>query len=368
MDRGRGTAAYTGAVNEHPHLLAARHRAEVLAAALAAAEAAAPPHLPGPIAALMEASDPTQALTALEAEGLVEEALIWVRAHRRDDAALRARLEPLAVKARTLRASRVHLESDRVLARARYEKDGPALIFGTPELQTLFSEVLRWEGLPLALDLGKRPRPLVICAPPLPFGIAGAAEWLEIHLRRGVAEEPDLLARLNARLPEGLRLLDWEEQPVWASPVADLCQTAAWAWRSDAGYVAARMAAFLEAKAFFLDKVGKVEGHKQDKRLDLRPLVLDMTLEGDTLRFTTALGPAAAMNPLKLLGAILSRTPESLTGLRRTGFGMIEDARLKKGDRYTAKLKNMYEDAVLLGASSNITLVDEEDDEPLSLG
>ena len=333
-----------------------------------AAESAAPPRLLAPIAALSEPGDPAIALKAIEEAGLSEEALDWVRAHRRSDAALRAKLEPLAAKAKLLRASRIHLESDRVLARARYAKDGAALLFGTADLQTLFSEVLRLEGLPLELDLGKRPRPLVICAPPLPFGVAGEGEWLEMQLRRSATDEPDLLARLNRRLPAGLRLLDWDEQPAWASPIAELCETGQWVWNSDAADAPARAAAFMAADAFLLDKVGKVEGQKQDKRLDLRPLVLDMAWNGAELRFTTALGATAALNPLKLLGAILDRAPESIAGLRRTGFGMTEDARLQKGDRYTAKLKNMYEDAVLLGASSNITIVEEDDDEPMKLG
>ena len=347
--------------------LAARRRAEALEAALRSAEAAAPPRLPGPLAALMAGADEDAALRALEAEQLTEEALDWVRAHRGADAGLRAKLEPLAAKAKARRAGRVHLEGGRVLARILYAKEGAALVFGSGELQTLFSEVLRLEGLPLELDLGKRPRPQVVCAPPLPHGVGGDAEWLEAQLKRS-GETADLLERLNRRLPSGLRLLEWRELPVWATPASDLCLAATWAWASDGPAARGAVEAFLASEAFHLEKVGKVEGQKQEKRIDLRPLVLQMDWEGEDLRFTTSLGGAAALNPSKLLGAILGRAPESLTGLRRTGFHMAEDARLKKGDRYTAKLKNMYEDAVLLGAASNITIVDEDEDEPLSLG
>ena len=354
--------------DQDPHLRAAHHRAEALTAAIEAAEAAAIPRIPPSIAALGEAADPSAALKAIEEAGLAEEALDWIRTHHRGPSPLRALLDPLAAKAKARRASRIHLEGNRVLARARYSKEGPALIFGTPDLQTLFGEVLRMEGLPLELDLGKRPRPLVACAPPLPFDVAGDCEWLEVHLRQGTSDGPETLRRINRRLPEGIRLLDWDEQPVWATPVAELCRSALWAWPCEDTLAPARIAAFLAADSFFLEKVGKVEGQKKEKRLDLRPLVLDMGWEGDLLRFTTLLGPSVALNPLKLLGAVLGRPPESIKGLRRTGFGMAEDTRLKKGDRFTSKLKNMYEDAVLLGASSNITFVEEDDDEPLTLG
>ena len=354
-----------------PHLQAAHARAEALAHAIQAASEAAPAHLHPAlhalVGALRDGTDLGLALKHIEEEGLAEKALDWVRSHRRSDAPLRAKLEPLAAKAKAIRASRIHLEGDRVLARARYRKVGAALLFGTPDLQTLFLEVLRMEGLPLELDLAKRPRPLLSCAPPLPPEVAGDQEWLEMHLLRS-AVDPDLLPRVNRRLPEGLSLLDWEEQPIWASPVAELCTAAHWVWPVDDAAALTAVESFLSSESFYLEKVGKVEGQKQEKRQDLRPIVLHMECSEKELHFTTALGPYAALNPLKLLGAILGRAPETIQGLRRTGFDMAEDPRLKKGDRYTSKLKNMYEDAVLLGASSNITMVDEEDEEPLTLG
>lgn len=348
-------------------LEAAQHRAALLEAALAAAAAAAPARLPAPLALLAEGKD-AEALAALETNGFAEAALDWARAHRRDDAALRAALDPLAAREKQRRAGRLQLDADRLLARARYTKAGAALPFGSPELQRLFAEVLRLEGLPLELDLGKRPRPLIACAPPLPPGAGSEGEWLEVQLRRSAGEAEELLPRLNARLPEGLRLLDWTELPVFATPVADLARTAHWRWTSDQADAPEKVAAFLASEAFFLEKAGKVEGQKAEKRVDLRPVVLAMAWEGPDLAFTTALGPTAGLNPLKLLGAILGREPESLTSLRRVGFDLAEDPRLAQADRYTTKLKNMYEDAVLLGAGSNITLVDDDEDEPLSLG
>ncbi len=346
-------------------LQAARRRDALLSAALEAAADAAPSRLPSALAAL--AAGEPGAVSAIEEAGLSEEALEWVRAHRREDRALKSALEPLAAKAKARRAGRLHLEGDRVLVRARYRKDGTALPFGSPEVQTLFCEVLRLEGLPLELDLGRRPRPLLTCAPPLPPEVAGDGEWLEASLLRSAAS-PDLLDRLNARLPEGLRLLDWDEAPIWATPIAERCASARWSWIADSEGAESWTAAFLNAASFFLEKVGKVDGQKQDKRLDLRPVVLDLIWEGRELRFTTALGPYAALNPLKLLGAILGRAPDSIGGLRRLGFELSDDPRAAKGDRFTTKLKNMYEDAVPLGASSNITLVDDDEDEPLSLG
>jgi hypothetical protein len=42
-----------------------------------------------------------------------------------------------------------------------------------------------------------------------------------------------------------------------------------------------------------------------------------------------------------------------------------EDPRLAQSNKYETKLHNIYEDAVLLDGGVGISLVDEEDDEPL---
>jgi hypothetical protein len=60
--------------------------------------------------------------------------------------------------------------------------------------------------------------------------------------------------------------------------------------------------------------------------------------------------------------------PALSVGLVRTGIDLKPDLRLDRAERFVPKLKNMYEDAVLLGGGSNIILVDEDDDEPIRLG
>ena len=93
-----------------------------------------------------------------------------------------------------------------------------------------------------------------------------------------------------------------------------------------------------------------------------------MHWEDDRLCFTTRMGEFSAMNPLKMIGAALGVEPAGIHGLVRNGVELKPDSRLDQGERYQPKLKNMYEDAVLLGGGSNIILVEEDDDEPLHLG
>jgi hypothetical protein len=153
--------------------------------------------------------------------------------------------------------------------------------------------------------------------------------------------------------------------------VAELAETSEWSWLCPAeGLEEARAATarFLAAATFSWDRAGKVGGQKQEKHVDLRPMVSAMTWEGGLLRFRTPMAAFGATNPVKLLGAVLGLDPGSVHGVLREAIILREDPRLAQSERFEPKLRNLYEDAVLLSGGSNITLVDDEDDEPLRLG
>jgi hypothetical protein len=190
---------------------------------------------------------------------------------------------------------------------------------------------------------------------------------MDAVLKREPADDAAaLMARLNRRLPGGLRLRRWEPMPTYAAPVAELARLAHWRWPVPGAWrdsVERGVAAFLATETWPWER-----GSKTGPAPDLRALLSAFHWEGDALCFTTSLGAFRAANPLKVLGAILGRDPGTLQGLVRTALETEPDQRLTQGERFQPKLKNMYEDAVLLGAGSNITLVDEDDDEPLHLG
>ena len=94
----------------------------------------------------------------------------------------------------------------------------------------------------------------------------------------------------------------------------------------------------------------------------------DFSWAGSDLAFTSDLRQAPALNPAKVLAAVTGLDPAAIVGVGRTGVDLAEDPRLAQGDRYQPKLRNMYEDAVLLTGGSNVVLVDEDDEEPLRLG
>lgn len=344
-------------------------------------EQVAPSREPAALQALRRAlhgepADPAALVQLLIHEELVEEGAALARAERRTADGewaqrLIALLLPLAAKAMAKREAGWQLDTRRSTVRLGYAKEGQALDFDEGDVHVILLQVFRLEGFRLALDLGKRPRPSLRLELPLPEGAGGLMEWAEVVFRPEPAEAPEAsLARLNVRLPEGLRVHRWDPHPPYASPVGELAEASRWRWTCPAELADGarrRCAEFLSAGAWLWEKGGRVEGRKQVKQLDLRPLVTDLRWEGDVLFSTTRAGGSEA-NPLKVHAAILGLEPAALHGLLRLSLDLRPDPRLAQAERFEPKLRNMYEDAVLLGGGSNITLVDEDDDEPLRLG
>ncbi|HJW42993.1 MAG TPA: TIGR03936 family radical SAM-associated protein [Geothrix sp.] len=320
------------------------------------------------------ASDPDSTIDAVVAADLAEEAGEILRSSRREVrdgawfAALSSRLSPAIQKAQQKRAALWHLDTRRALIRFRFSKGGEALGFDDGDLHAILLLAFRLEGFRVALDLGKRPHPLLALGLPLPAQAGGAAEYGDVVLRQEPVGAPgDLMARLNQRLPEGLDILQWEPLPVYAAPVGDLAHSSDWRWEVPEEHrpqVEAAVARFNAASAWPWDR----DGAKSDAPLDLRRILSDLRWTDGALTFSSRMGEYLALNPLKALGAVTGLDPAQITGLARIGVALKADPRLTQAERFEPKLKNMYEDAVVLGAGSNIVLIDEDDDEPLRLG
>jgi hypothetical protein len=319
-------------------------------------------------------SDLNATIEAIVTDQLVEEAGELVRTLRREAGnkalveSLTTRLAPLSAKAQQQRSARWQLDTRRVLIRFFYAKGEGALGFDDGELHAIFLHALRLEGLRLLLDLGKRPRPLLSVGLPLPAGVGGLEETMDAVLGQEPEEGPTaLMARLNHRLPIGVRVHQWMALPGYASPVSELALLSRWRWevsQEDRLLVTEKVASFLQSTHWPWDRGISHPGGP----VDLCNLVPEMLWENSTLCFSMRMGVYQAINPLKVLGAIFGVEATRVTGLVRIAVDLKPDPRLGQADRFQPKLKNMYEDAVLLGGGSNIILVDEDDDEPIRLG
>lgn len=320
---------------------------------------------------------PLATLAELLEQGLLEQALLELkRARPRLQPAdpwyaLRKTMEAEVAKARERRLHQWPLDPDRRVLRLRMEVRSPACDLHPSALQAALARALLEAGWPLAMGLEKSPRPMVRLGYPLPLGVPGLSEWADATLReRPPFPKEEWADRVHARGPGGLRILQLEEIPHHASPVLELSRRAHWAWTCPEALhplAMERLRRFEAAETYAIAKIGKVEGQKQVKQIEVRHLVLDMGWEGDTFRFATRLAPGEALSPVKLLAGVLELEASAIQGLARLSVELAEDPRLLAAGKYETKLHNIFEDAVLLESGATIPQEEDEDDDPIVL-
>jgi hypothetical protein len=167
-----------------------------------------------------------------------------------------------------------------------------------------------------------------------------------------------------------LDILAIEQVPLYASPVAELCETAHWLWNCRAELFSSavlKFKIFADSDSFQINKTGKVEGIKRLKTIEVRHLIQGLNWDDGALRFSTKIIQGQALNPQKLFAGILGIGPDRLGEFRRESIELKPDPKLDRFDKFAPKLRNLYEDAVLLESAPNIKIYDDDEDGLLSL-
>jgi radical SAM-linked protein len=256
--------------------------------------------------------------------------------------------------------------------RLRFAVSHPLTECNPPVLLSKLLSVFDSAGARPAMSSEKRPKPIAQLAYPLPLGAEGLEEWADITIAASLGRPLDaLMEQLRSFAPEGMDILGIEQIPLHASSIAELCETAHWLWICpDALFKRAkpRVEKFINSENFQINKTGKVDGKKSTKSIEVRHLVADAVWESKKFRFSTKIVQGQALNPQKLISGILDVAPEQLGAFLRERISFKDDPKLERHDKYAHKLRNLYEDAVLLESGSNMSVYgDDDDDDVLSL-
>jgi radical SAM-linked protein len=318
-------------------------------------------------------------LTDLEKQGGAEEAQARLRHHRMPKGVhppklkqLKIRLGVAAEKARDRRCADTRLDAERGILRLRYGR-GEALAHLNPaQFLSLLARVLHAADLAPSLSLERTPRPLVALGHPLPVGLSGRSEWADAEISP-MPKKPEeaLLTRLNTAAPAGLAFSGATTLPAYATPALELSRLAHWRWPCPADFrhaAGTKIEAFNAATTFCIEKMGKVDGQKSVKQVEVRHQVAALSWEGGDLSITTRISAKAALNPQKLLAGILGLETSAIKGMERISVELAEDQRIQQAERFEPKLHNIFEDAVLLSSGPSLQIIDDDDDEPMHLG
>jgi len=152
--------------------------------------------------------------------------------------------------------------------RVTFAKTGKVRFIGHLDLQDLFQKAIKRAKLPVGYSEGFNPHQLLSFACPLPLGMAGHAEMLEVFLTQEVLPQ-EIVSVLNSQMPQGLTILSAEEVPSVGKSAAALVRSATYSiCFSQAVDVRAIMAS------------DRIEVMKKGKQTDIRPDIHDLSSNG----------------------------------------------------------------------------------------
>ena len=182
-----------------------------------------------------------------------------------------------------------------------FEKSPRLRHIGHLDLMRAMQRALRRSGLPLRYSQGFNPHILLTFAAPLSVGMPGRRETMEVPIEGEMTGEA-FLEKLSAALPPDLPCLS--ARPVDDRHPAPMAQLAAAVYQAELDEVPQGMGETIQ-KYLAQQEIPAVRKTKTGmKPCDIRPMIYDLSLTGDTLRFTLALCEKATCKPDLLLDSL----------------------------------------------------------------
>jgi radical SAM-linked protein len=205
--------------------------------------------------------------------------------------------------------------------RIRFRKTGDLRLISHHDLMRCCERMLRRAALPFHSTSGFNPKPRLIFAMPLPLGISGSQEIVELELDQELPLE-EVQAALVRQAPPGLEILAVERiDRKTTAHVRRATYRIPLEKNSDQG-LTKRIQALLAAETCWIERE-----RPQHKRLNARLFVSDIRLEPDALEMELVVTPNGTVRPdevMKLLG--LEDLLEAGVLVERTKLELDEEA------------------------------------------
>jgi len=166
-----------------------------------------------------------------------------------------------------------HLSRQRV--RITFARGENTRYVGHLDIVRTWERIIRRAQLPIAYSEGFNPHPRLTFAAALPVGCTSDQEVLDVILSLA-CDLADVRRRLDEAVPEGIRVVDVAETPYSAPALQTQTRAAEYTFLpptdESVEQAQARVQALLDAES--------IERTRRDKTYDLRPLILDLWVEG----------------------------------------------------------------------------------------
>jgi len=202
--------------------------------------------------------------------------------------------------------------------RIEYSKKGPIRYIGHLDLMHTFFRALKRANLPVSYTQGFNPRIKCSFSPALPLGFASEAEYIDLYLYKKI-DISSSIGNLQKELPEGLTVHDMKKLPLLGKSSNVKIRAIAYrinlqqfsgkspvSTRVSKEDIKGKIRNFLDREEIFLiDKKGR--------RVNVRPLILSMEMEGDwNIRLLLRARGGFNFNPRIIIKTLLGVEKEDL--------------------------------------------------------
>lgn len=197
------------------------------------------------------------------------------------------------------------------MPRALFEKAGNAIYISHLDLMRLFQRGFKRAGLALTHTQGYNPRPSVSIALPLSLGVESACELLDFDLEGEKVPNEEICSRLNAALPEGVRVLCVYDEMRKLKHLALL--ECAVTLEYDKGIPAdaqQRIAALFSGAELTVEKKSKNGMTEQDILPMIRRIAVESINDNELVLHALICCQNPTLNPMQLSAAVIKYLPD----------------------------------------------------------
>ncbi len=185
------------------------------------------------------------------------------------------------------------------IIRIRFEKKDDIKFISHLDMMNSFQRAVRRAGLEAEYSHGFNPQMHMVFGAPLSLGFSSEAEYADLFFTRDY-EAGHVMQKLNETMPEGLPVRGAGIYTGKINIMADI-SFAEYSFRYNGTLPADKVAELVSEENFLMvEKVRK----GRSKTVDIRPLILKISAEGDRVGILVKAGNNQNLNPMLLVEAV----------------------------------------------------------------
>ena len=197
--------------------------------------------------------------------------------------------------------------------RIKFRKYGVLKFIGHLDMMRYFQKALRRAEIDIKFSEGFNPHMIMSFAAPLGVGLTSNGEYMDIEIKSPIASA-DAVRQLNEVMVEGMEVLSFRPiEEGKAGKAMSLVAAADYTVSFHPGYEPKegwqeRLEAFAKKDSIVILKKTK----KSEVETDIRPMIYQLSVDGDQVHMTLATGSAANLKPELVMSAFLKNEGSEL--------------------------------------------------------